>query len=135
MQQTRSRMHCGGVIIPLVLVVLVALLAFASLAVDYGRVRLARAELQAAADAAARYAALGISNSTLDAKGIDAANDNTVDSSTLVLTNNDIDLGYWNVTTKTFTEGGSPSNAVRVTASRTESNGNAVPLVFGQIIG
>src|SRR5215207_2484007 len=46
-----------GVSILFVIIFLVVLIAFVSLAVDVGRVRLARAELQTAADAAARAGA------------------------------------------------------------------------------
>jgi hypothetical protein len=54
------------------------LIAIASLAVDYGRVQLAKAQRRVAADAAeARYACTGITDNTWCAKAIDAANDNT----------------------------------------------------------
>src|SRR5687768_7115077 len=95
-----------GVILPLAIIILIALLGFSSLAVDYGRVQLAKAELQDVADAAARYAAQGVYDGTADAKAIAAAVTNEVDGSSLVLSSDDIDLGNWNSATLVFTEGG-----------------------------
>jgi hypothetical protein len=105
------------------------IIGIVSLAVDFGRVQVAKAQLQSAVDVAAHHAARGLSDSTADAKGIDAANDNHSDGSAVTLLGDDIDPGNWNSTTRVFTEGGAPSNAVRVSASK------VVPLAFGQLFG
>jgi len=121
---------------------MVALLAFASLAVDLGRVQLVRGELQLAADAAARYGAAGLGTgiTTAEANAISAAQDNKADGAAVVLTpGTDIEFGTFNDATKTFTpypigsEAG--ADAIRVTARRTAASGNAVPLFFARVVG
>jgi len=57
-----------------------------------------------------------------------AANGNVVSAA-------DAEIGYWHFTNRTFTPGGSPTNAVRVTGRRTAENSNGVGLFFAQIIG
>jgi Flp pilus assembly protein TadG len=116
-----------------VIVIMPVLMGFASLAVDLGRVEAAKTELRAACDAAARYGATGLSNSTAVAKAIQAAADNKVDGTTLVLQTTDVATGSWS--SGTFTVGGTPTNAIRVTAGRTAVRGNPIPLVFGILIG
>jgi Flp pilus assembly protein TadG len=69
-----------------VAIVLVAVMAIASLAVDLGRAQCAKTELHRAAYAAARYGATGIDDGTAITKAIAAAADNLVDGTPLVLT-------------------------------------------------
>jgi hypothetical protein len=116
-------------------VMLVVLMGFVSFAVDFGRVQSARMELSNAVDAAARYAATGIIDSTTLAKAQAAAAQNNVDGSTLSLLAADVEVGTWVSATRTFTVGGSTPNAVRVTGRRTASRGNPVPLLFARVIG
>lgn len=118
-------------------IMLAALMAFVSLGVDLGRVQLAKTELQRAADAAARYGASGIDqgSTTVASRAITAAADNTADGQSIVLQNADVQVGMWNSTSKTFTSGGTPNNAVRVTVRRTASRGNAIPLLFAKVLG
>src|SRR5437867_6406007 len=115
------------------IVCITVLMTFVSLAVDLGRVQCAKTELYRAADAAARYAATGISDGTSATKAIAAAADNNVDGSPLVLTSNDVVPGTWS--NGTFTAGGASPNAVKITASRTSARGNAIPLTFARMIG
>jgi len=112
------------------------------LAVDLGRVYVARAELQLAADAAARYGAAGMATGVTAAinNAVDAADDNKADGAPVVLDRAaDVELGTWDQTTKTFTALGDPdldnANAIRVTARRTSARGNAVPLTWASVIG
>ena len=120
---------------------MVALLAFASLAVDVGHVYVVKAELQLAADAAARYGAAGLSTSVTAARAnaIDAANDNTADGTPVDLATDDIEFGMWNASSRSFTaltgSAASGANAVRVTARRTAAAGNAVQLMFARVLG
>lgn len=114
---------------------MIALCAFVSLAVDYARVQLAKSELLAAVDAAARYASTGLSDSTAVTKAISAAADNKVDGKSLVLTSADVTTGYWNDTTDAFTAGGTPVNAVKISARRSSASGNGIPLLFMSILG
>src|SRR5207237_1633805 len=83
---------------------LVALMAFASLAVDLGRVYVVRSELQLAADAAARYGAAGLPSGTATAENnaITAAGDNKADGTRVTITASDVEFGTWNSGTRTF---------------------------------
>ncbi|MDG2112443.1 MAG: TadG family pilus assembly protein, partial [Actinomycetota bacterium] len=47
----------------------------------------------------------------------------------------DVAVGAWNPAARTFSPGGTPSNAVSVTAGRTSGRGNAVELIFGPVLG
>ena len=129
----------SGASLAYVVIVLVALLAICSLAVDLGRVRLAKGELQTAADAAARHAATGLaaglSNETVIDRALAAAADNRADRAPVVLERTDVELGAWDRTLRQFQAGGTPVNAVRVTARRTSARNNAVPLLFATVIG
>jgi Flp pilus assembly protein TadG len=109
-----------------------ALLAIASLGIDVGRTQAAKTELQRAVDAAARYGSKGLSDGTAVNKAITAAADNTIDADNkqaLIITSSNVQTGHWDTTTKTFTSGGSPTDAIRVTATRT------LPLLFSAPIG
>lgn len=112
-----------------------ALSGIVSLSVDYGRVQLANAELQCAADAAARQGATGLSNGTTLAKAQSVASQNYVDGTPLVLQAADVQTGTWNSSAGTFTAGGSSPNAVRVTGCRTAARGTAISLLFARAIG
>lgn len=112
---------------------LVAFSAVVSLAVDYGRVQVAKSQLRAAADAIARAGATELP-SAVDARVAagDVAALNTVDGTPVTLTESDVTVGYW--TDGVFsTSGSDPYNAVRVSLSRTGDAG--IPLVFGRLIG
>lgn len=138
---TRRRARRGSALMYLT-VAMVALVAFASLAVDLGRVQLVRGELQLAADAAARHGAagLGTSISAAQTNAENAARDNNADGTAVVLApSTDIEFGTFNDSTKTFTPltGGAQSSAdaIRVTTRRTAASGNAVPLFFARVVG
>ena len=129
----RSTRRRNGLVLIYAIVIMVAMFALISLAVDMGRVQVAKTELQRAADAGARYAALGINDGTAITKGIAAAGDNTADGSAVTLQSSDVVVGTW--ASGTFTSGGFSPNAVRVTARRTTSRGNAIPLMFAAVLG
>src|SRR4051794_20388854 len=132
-QLTRSARRRKGLVIIYAIVIMVAMFAIISLAVDLGRVQVAKTELQRAADAGARYAALGINDGTAITKGMAAANDNTVDGNPVAIQSTDVTVGTW--ASGTFTSGGFTPNAVRVTARRSTSRGNAIPLMFAAVLG
>jgi Flp pilus assembly protein TadG len=121
------------------IILLTALIGMASLGVDYARVQLAKTELQRAADAAARYAALTLSSGTATARSnaVDCAAQNTVDGQPLVLDPNlDVEFGTWRASTKTFIpSAGSSVDSVRISAHRTAARGNAIPLTMAAVIG
>jgi Flp pilus assembly protein TadG len=115
---------------------LVVLCGIVSLAVDYGRVQVVKAELQQAADASARYATRGIADNTAVAKATSAAQDNYANGSPVVLQAGDVLTGNWDSSLNPkFSTTRTPINAVQVTAVRTSSRGNAVPLVFARVLG
>src|SRR5438874_2290152 len=61
------------------------------------------------------------------------AAENSVNGSAFALQAGDIQTGNWSG--GTFTSGGTPLNAVRVAAQMSSTRGNAVRLLFGQVIG
>jgi Flp pilus assembly protein TadG len=137
----RRRAHRGMVMVYVILTMGV-MVGFCSLAVDFGRVQCAKTELRAAADAAAQAAAscLPQGNSVAQSEAIAIAAANKVDGSPLALTTPNVLIGSWNTSTNKFTSGGSADDittyqAVQVAANRSAANRNAIPLMFGIIIG
>ncbi len=123
-------------------VIMVSLFGISSLAVDWGRVQVAKSQMRAAVDAASRNAALLLTSGApaAVAGAVDAADDNIVDGSPLLLNQSqDIEVGSWNSTTRQFTKLSGPNlanaNAVRVIGRRIAARGNAVPTIFAQIFG
>lgn len=123
-------------------IALTALMGIASLAVDFGRVQNVKSELRAAADAAVRQAAIGLSTSVAEAKtrAAQAVADNMADGRGIPFdVNTDLEFGTWEPRTKTFSvltgnlQGS--ATAVRVTLRRTKARNNPVPLVFARIVG
>src|SRR4051812_31976367 len=103
---SRNRVRNHGVSLMYTLVIMVAMLAVCSLAVDVARVQVAKTELRRAVDSAARFGAMG-----LDMDGATAINnamlsaaDNTVDGKTFnLVAAQDIVIGKWNSSARTFT--------------------------------
>jgi Flp pilus assembly protein TadG len=121
-------------------ILMVAMCAFASFAVDLGRVQVAKTELQRAADAAARYGVTGLSVSGYQARtnAKAAAAENLSDGTSVVLQDSDVEYGKWNSNTNSFhatSINASGNNAIRVTARRTAARSNAIPLMFGAALG
>ena len=133
MNVARACSHRKGSVIIYVVVSVSAMLGIATIAVDYGRVELAKTQLRAAADAAAMYAATGLSDSTFVAKAQAVASQNTCDGVTIALQAGDIVSGTW--ANGTFTPGGFSPNAVQINAQRSAARGTAIPLYFGNILG
>ena len=120
--------------------VLTVLLAFTSLAVDYGRVQLARTELQNAADAAARQGAYGLGESPLAAwtaaSTIAAENKCLGDPVRLDYNAGDALAGHYDEKNRSF-QALSPwdakVNAVKITARR--EGDQAIPTLFASVLG
>ena len=141
--------------------VLILLMVFVSLGVDVGRIRLARAQLQTAADSSARSGARALPTSSdyvIEHASDAAAENQVIDSSTNanhlgersnpgveLEEDEDIHFGTWNPAQRTFTEifdNGSTdqderrfANAVKTDARRLESRDNPVPLIFAPVLG
>jgi len=131
----RGSVRRSGIALIYATILMSAVFAFASLAVDYARVQLAKTQALRTADAASRFAVLGLVDGTYAAKGIAVASQNSIDDTPVTLTAANVVAGTWNTTTHTFTAGGSSPTAVKVTVSRTTANGNPIPLVFAKTIG
>ena len=120
---------------------LAALLAVASLSVDWGRVSLTKSELQQAADSAARYAAssLPLGPTIVQANAAAAIADNKVEGAAIIFNPaTDLEFGTWNASTKQFSVltgvDRASANAVRVTVYRNAAHGSPVSLAFGKAI-
>jgi Ca-activated chloride channel homolog len=130
----------GGVLVFLVAGV-VMLLAFAMITVDVASMQLARTQLRAASDAAAKAGAealLRTQNATTTKKAaVDMGALNKVSGQPLKLADSDVTIGSsarqsdgsW-----TFSAGGTRPNAVRVNAAMSGGTG-PVKLAFGKIFG
>jgi hypothetical protein len=136
--QSRRR----GMVLVYVSILLVVLVGFVSLSVDLGRAQVAQTQLQSAADAAARYGAVGLENILYGVSA--AANnaaasglDNLVDGTPLIIQSSDVQIGIWNKTTRTFTVVSDPTtaNAVKVSAVRSAARGTAIPMTFLKLLG
>lgn len=121
-----------GAILVLFAFLLVTIFGFTAFAVDVGYLTLVRTQLQNVADAAAMGACqqLGNGQAAVIAAAKAIAAGNRVDGAAAVLQDSDIELGVYNLTTKTFTAGSDGANAVRVTAKVTNR-----PLFFAPVIG
>jgi Flp pilus assembly protein TadG len=132
---TGSGTRRSGIAVVYMLIMFTVLAALVSLAVDYGRVSLDKAQLQLAADAAARHGAEGLPTNCQTTNAQTAAAANIIEGSPVKLLSSDIQTGIWNTTTKTFTPIGVGANAVQVTAHLSASRGSAVPTIFASVLG
>ena len=121
------------------IVILFALCALASFAVDMGRVVVVKTQLRAAADAAALAAANDLRDPAIArTTAISVAKANNADGSPVVLDGaKDVEFGTWSESTRTFTPAaaGTTANAVRVTAYRSTARGNPINLPFAKLLG
>jgi hypothetical protein len=123
----------AGAVLVLVMVALPVLCVIAAVVIDLGHLFTVRARLQATADAAALAAASRLpdqAGATTEALRYAAFNAGGVPG---VVTAADVNVGNW--TGSQFTPGGTPVNAVRVSAHRRTSHGNEVPLFLGGFVG
>src|SRR5689334_253850 len=110
------RQHRSGIAAIYFVLIMVVLAAFISFATDYAHVQMAKSQLETATDAACRYSAkyMAQGQSTVFAKASAVAAENTVNGAPLALLTNDVQVGRWDSSAKTFTNNGSPANAVQV---------------------
>ncbi len=119
------RVNTRGNVLILTAVCIFVLVGFMSLAVDYGRVSVAKAELQTAVDAATRHAArtmrsLNGDQSAASASAAAVFAESKVDGAAPSFQpNSDMTLGIWNSNTQTFTPAtvAQGANAVRIQAN------------------
>lgn len=134
---SRRPLNRRGVSVIYTIVIMILLVSVCSLAVDLGRVQLAKVELQRIVDAAARAGASKVTNSKRSARNAakQIASENPVDGRTITLVNANITFGTYDENTQTLTSGGSTPNAVTVTAALSQADGTSIPLIFGALIG
>ena len=133
-----------GMVLVYSMVAMVALLAVASLAVDYGHVQLAKVQVQRAADAAARAGAAQLGRggdpATAAAAAVAAATAtaaaNPSDDHPLVLSPADVQVGNWDPTqAPAFAPARLPLNACRVALARDGMANPAVRLTLAAVVG
>jgi Mg-chelatase subunit ChlD len=117
------------------------LLSIAALVVDGAMMYTSYADLQIAADsgALAGASALTISPELAKSRAIEYAAKNFANGESVVVTEQNIELGDWSSENRTFTpltgEDQVYADAVRVTAGLTEAGGNPLSLAFAQVFG
>lgn len=122
-------------------IVIIAMFAIISLAVDYGTVQLAKTQLQSTTDAAALAAASGLPLSSAEARkrAKDIGASNQIAGAALTLQDGDIEFGTWDRTTGAFTvltgANETLANAVRINAQLTNARNTALKLAFAPLIG
>lgn len=131
-----------GVILPLVALLMVVIFGFVAFAVDIGYIKLARTQLQAAADAGARAGVLALGDGPSEAKLLaqNAAQNNVASGSPVqVFPQEDIQLGNWDTVTRVFTPlagaAESDANSVRITCRCVASRGTEVPTFVARVFG
>jgi len=123
--------------IPFTACMITVLLGMIAFAVDAGYVVLVRTQLQTAADAAAMAASSNL-NEPQDVLAKIAqkyASYHSVGQKPIDILDEDIQVGIWDATNRTFTPTGSGGNAVKVTARRDSRAGGKASLFFGRIFG
>jgi hypothetical protein len=113
------------------IVIASVIFGFASLALDLGRVQLAKTQLRIATDTTAKYSVKWVSNgaTVVQSRCNSIASDNYVDGSALTYGSSNVQVGYWDRVARTFTANGRPRNAIKLI------HGRSVPLALGPAIG
>jgi hypothetical protein len=122
----------GGILV-VVMICLPAVLASAAVAIDIGHLLSVRARLQGTADASALAAAAQLPHAGAALAEAQKYSELNYSDQGQVVNASDVVLGNWTGTA--FVPGGSPSNAVRVTARRGAANGNPISLFLGSAMG
>ncbi len=118
-------------------VALPAVFAFAALSIDLSYAYWMRNKVQVTASTAALAAASQLpdqAQAITTAKTFAAKNMATGQHG-LVMQDSDVVLGHWDEDSRAFTAADTPFNAVKVTARRTEANGNPLDLFLSPVIG
>ena len=132
--------RCGSIAI-MAAVCLVIVIAFLAFTIDFGYINVAESEMQNAADAGALSGVRALStsrnNAILQAKAW--AGRNSASNRSVNVQDTDVEIGVWNKNTATFTALAANSdvspNAVKVTAVRSKSRSNPLPLFLGPMLG
>lgn len=136
-----SRDHERGAVAIIMAIAIAMLAGFGALSVDLAHARYARLQLQNASDAAAHAALLRLrstGNRTLAKEAAKTvAAQHRVGGKPFVLNDDDIELGGWDFTRRSFTPGVSPANAVRILGTRSSARGanGGLATTFGRVLG
>ncbi len=126
-----------GSILPVAVLFFTVILGMGALAVDGTRGYLLRDQFQVVADAAALAGASVVSDDPITANSVavEFANKNGPAAYGNVVDTSDVEIGTWNSDTHTFTAGGADPNAVQVTASMLQADGNGMQTAFASLFG
>ena len=123
----------SGAVMVFVAICIAAMLAVAALAIDTGLLYSEWRDVQHGADLSALGAALVIGEGGTVSQARDQAEtiaqENGIDTSTELEKDTDVKFGNWDVDSSSFSEGGTPTNAVQVTARRSVNN------IFARMVG
>jgi len=129
----QSRRRRRGAIVVLAAILMVMMMGMLAFSLDTGYIYLNRTSLQNAADSAALAAVISLSPQ-LDEDPVNAAityaQANVPPSFGEVITADDVEMGTWEVETRTFIPNNVQPNAVRVTCRRLDA-----PLMFARFLG
>jgi Flp pilus assembly protein TadG len=118
---------------------MVFLLGMIAFALDIGYVLLAKTQLQTAADSAALVAAGTMGNTDINpvTEAEKFANWNKVGNQNVIIKDQDVVYGTWDVGSRVFTpsQEAGISNAVKVTARADNTTSGSIPLFFGPVLG
>lgn len=111
---------------------LVLILSITAFAVDMGYMSLVATQLQNAADAAALSGVVELSNgnAAVLAEVQETAAENRAAGNNVAIASEDVEFGWYETSTRTFTEGAANTNAIRVTARVADQ-----ALFFAPILG
>src|SRR5439155_11520605 len=111
LSRTRRGRRRAGYVLVYLSISLVVFTGICALAVDWGRVQVAKTELRRTCDAAARYAVTGIADGTTLTKANWIGTQNPVDGRTIAFTAAEVETGTWDPNALQFTAGGGAPNA------------------------
>ena len=131
----RLRHEEDGVTIVFIAVGLFVILTVGALAYDVGAIYAVRADLQKAADNSAQSSVWELPDESEVVNQAMAYGIANHPGHGTVVNAGDVEVGHWDATSETFIAGGTPRNAVRVTARRAAVNGNAVELYLARFMG
>lgn len=124
-----------GAVMPIMAAVIMIAAGGAALAVDVGRAYAVKADLQAAADAAALAAAIMLPDVKEARKAAQLAVDRTLPDLKPKLTKNDLAFGSWSASERMLDKAPGAASAVQVTVQLSESRGNALETLFAGVFG
>src|SRR5258708_1975857 len=128
-----NRQKRRGTALIYVVVSAVAMTALLTLAVDLAHARVVKSQLQAAADAAARYAVTGLWTGQATGNATAAAAAQYADGSPVAVLPADVVTGT--SANGVYTPGGANPDSVQATLARTAARGTPVPHWWGRLMG